>query len=609
MNNLQPTDPPTIGRFRLRGRLGSGGMGQVFLGEAPDGSLAAIKVVHEGLSADSQFRRRFSQEIAAAARIRGARTAAVIESDPEAERPWMASRFIEGRNLLRTVEDDGPLPESSVLELAAGMGEALAVIHATRIVHRDLKPSNVIIADDGPYVIDFGIARAAEASTVTGTGKITGSAAYMSPEQAQGGTVAAPSDIFSLGALLYFAATGESVFGLVNASAMLFRVVHTQPDLSALTDPTLRSLIQACLAKDPAQRPVAPHIPEIARKWRTFEPVAAGESPAPLGHAALPGNATPTDLALQPEQPTIISTSSARPGTSPLVAARRRRLQLAGSALAVGTVALLVAGGLVLARGGDSPHAEAFEPAATAIPSPSASSITTPPEASSPTIPATTAAATVKPAGSVPVVQAAPSSPSDTTTTAADPRPVVTTQEVKKPKKNGPTADPGTDDPPTTKVLQTASSASASLDVSGPVTAKAYFGRLDAVTARLSSSVTFDVSPSFALAHPDVCVQTVVFRGVSGDSAAVYAMGLGSSWGGAENAPSQSVATDNGVIHQQLITPPSASAAGDSYVGSAMLRVDGDDTDSGSYALSLGERGATISVWTFAGTKVTCALS
>ena len=207
------------------------------------------------------------------------------------------------------------------------------------------------------------------------------------------------------------------------------------------------------------------------------------------------------------------------------------------------------------------------------------------------------------------MVQAAPDSPSGTTTTAANPRPVVTTQEVKKPKKHGPTADPGTDDPPTTKVLQTASSASASLDVSGPVTAKAYFGRLDAVTARLSSSVTFDVSPSFALAHPDVCVQTVVFRGVGGDSAAVYAMGLGSSWGGAENAPSQSVATDNGVIHQQLITPPSASAAGDSYVGSAMLRVDGDDTDSGSYALSLGERGAANSVWTFAGTKVACALS
>ena len=147
---LPPSDPREIGRFQLLGRLGSGGMDQVFLGEAPDGSRAAIKVVHEGLSADTQFRRRFSQEIAAAARIEGARTAAVIESDPDAERPWMASQFIEGKNLLRTVEDDGALPESSVLELAAGIGEALTVIHAAHIVHRDLKPSNIIMAADGP---------------------------------------------------------------------------------------------------------------------------------------------------------------------------------------------------------------------------------------------------------------------------------------------------------------------------------------------------------------------------------------------------------------------------------------------------------------------------
>lgn len=290
MYDLRPGDPEQIGEFRVVGRLGGGGMGIVFLGEARDGTRVAIKVIHEYLASDPEFRRRFGHEIEAASRISGIYTAEVITSDTTAPLPWMATEFVEGRNLLQTVETDGPLPPAAVLELAAGVADALTEIHRAGVIHRDLKPSNILISPQGPRVIDFGIARAAENSTVTSTGKITGSAAYMSPEQAVGQRVGPATDIFSLGALLYYAATGEPAFGTGPATAMLYRTVHAEVDLRPIASPALRDLIHACLEKDPADRPNATH---VAMAAHTGTPVT--RLPREATPAAGVRTATPAD--------------------------------------------------------------------------------------------------------------------------------------------------------------------------------------------------------------------------------------------------------------------------------------------------------------------------
>jgi serine/threonine protein kinase len=279
MDPLLEHDPAMVGDFELVGRLGSGGMGQVYVGTAPAGRKVAIKVVHESLAGDKQFRKRFGREVAAARLVKGTRTAEVLAADPEALRPWMATAYVDGPNLLDAVEDNGPLPADSVLELAAHIAEALAVIHRAGLVHRDLKPSNVVLGSDGPRVIDFGIARATEASTLTSTGQVSGSAGFMSPEQALGRPIEAPSDVFSLGAVLYYAATGQCAFGIGNTPALLFRVVHSEPDLTALIHPTLSSIIAACLAKDPADRPAPLDIVAMARGQRPVPQISQDLSP------------------------------------------------------------------------------------------------------------------------------------------------------------------------------------------------------------------------------------------------------------------------------------------------------------------------------------------
>nr|WP_269328297.1 serine/threonine-protein kinase [Kineosporia mesophila] len=245
--------------------MGGGGMGTVYLAESPDGTRVAIKVVHEYLAADPEFRRRFAHEVDSAGKISGTYTAEVLTADTEARLPWMATEFVEGHNLLQTVDVDGPLSPEAVLELAAGVADALTEIHRAGVIHRDLKPSNILLSPQGPRVIDFGIARAAEASTVTSTGKITGSAAYMSPEQAVGQRVGPATDVFSLGALLYYAATGEPAFGTGPATAMLYRTVHGEVNLEPIRSAPLRDLIAALLEKDPADRPNAKHIAIAAR--------------------------------------------------------------------------------------------------------------------------------------------------------------------------------------------------------------------------------------------------------------------------------------------------------------------------------------------------------
>src|SRR5438034_576062 len=209
MRELQPGDPQLIGPYRLRGRLGAGGMGRVYLGLSPGGRAVAVKVIRADLAQDSEFRARFRREVAVARTVSGLFTAPVIDADVEAPVPWLATAYVPGPSLADAVSQHGPLPAASVLALARGLAEALSAIHAAGVVHRDLKPANVLLAEDGPRLIDFGISRAIEASVLTHTGLVVGSPGFMSPEQAEGREVGPPSDVFSLGAVLAFAATGQ----------------------------------------------------------------------------------------------------------------------------------------------------------------------------------------------------------------------------------------------------------------------------------------------------------------------------------------------------------------------------------------------------------------
>ena len=257
VQELQAGDPELIGPYRVVRRLGIGGMGQVFLGRSPGGRLLAIKVIRAELAGDSEFRARFRREVAAARSVSGLFTAPVVDADTEAPVPWLATAYIAGSSLADTVARHGPLPATSVLALAAGLAEGLLAIHSAGLVHRDLKPSNVLMAEDGPRVIDFGISRAMEASTVTSTGMVVGSPGFTSPEQAEGHEVGPPSDVFSLGAVLAFAATGEGPFGTGSSAALIYRLVHNPPDLDRVPIET-RPLIERCLDKDPGRRP-SPH--------------------------------------------------------------------------------------------------------------------------------------------------------------------------------------------------------------------------------------------------------------------------------------------------------------------------------------------------------------
>ena len=238
------------------GRLGQGGMGQVFLGVSPGGRPVAVKAIRPDLASDPQFRIRFAREVAAARTVSGVFTAMVVGADVDGPIAWLATAYVPGPSLAEAVNEHGPLPEASLLALAAGLAEALAAIHAAGVTHRDLKPSNVLLAEDGPRVIDFGISRAAESTTLTQTGLTIGSPGFMSPEQAIGTEVGPPSDIFSLGTVLAFAATGKGPFGGGTTASLLYRVVHETPDLDGVPA-AVRPLIERCLVKDPAQRPTA----------------------------------------------------------------------------------------------------------------------------------------------------------------------------------------------------------------------------------------------------------------------------------------------------------------------------------------------------------------
>ncbi|MER7620645.1 serine/threonine-protein kinase [Streptomyces sp. NPDC126503] len=321
MEPLNAEDPVSVGPFRLLGRLGAGGMGRVFLARSAGGRTVAVKVVHAELAAREEFRRRFAREVAALERVGGTGTAPVLGADTTAEAPWVAVGYVAGPSLRTVVaEEYGPLPPATVRALAGGLARALVHIHDAGLVHRDLKPSNVLLTVDGPRIIDFGIARAVDTVTdggLTTTGALVGSPGFMSPEQVRGERLTPASDLFCLGSVLAYAATGRGPFGTADSGvhATLFRIAHDEPDLADLA-PELTGLIRACLAKEPGARPTAA---EIAATLPVPDPWLPAGVLARLGrHAALlleaeagtgdpaagdPTPATPPPRATAPEPP------------------------------------------------------------------------------------------------------------------------------------------------------------------------------------------------------------------------------------------------------------------------------------------------------------------
>lgn len=320
MEPLRAGDPEQVGGFRLRGRLGAGGMGEVFLGRSPGGRAAAVKVVHPHLARQGEFRRRFAREVVAATAVGGAFTAPVMASGPEDDPPWIATVYIPGPDLAQAVGVAGPLPEDAVWRLAAGLTEALQAIHAAGVLHRDLKPSNVLVAADGPRVIDFGIARTLEDTALTATGLVVGTAGFMAPEQAEGGEVGPAGDVFALGAVIAFAATGAGPFGEGPPLAVLHRVVNGRPRLDGVTGP-LRELVDACLAKDPRERPTLAAL--LERIGAHAEPTDDFPGASPWPHAVttlIQRHATP------PTAPyTEAAEATAQPDGEPDAAGRARR--------------------------------------------------------------------------------------------------------------------------------------------------------------------------------------------------------------------------------------------------------------------------------------------
>jgi serine/threonine protein kinase len=304
---LQPADPRLIGPYELLGRLGAGGMGRVFLGMSAAGRPVAVKIVHAELAADPDFRARFSTEVAAARKVSGLFTALVVDADVDAPVPWLATAYVAGPSLSEAVRNRGPLTAASLLALAAGLAKSLTAIHAAGVVHGDLKPSNVLLALDGPRVIDFGISQAAEAAPQARAGLVVGTPSFMSPEQAVGEGVGSLSDVFSLGAVLAYAATGRKPFGAGQPAAVLERVVREAADLRD-APAEVRPLIERCLAKDPGRRPTAAEmLAEVTAAQSAMEPRAEAAG----AHAKLPSRPRDRSARRRPWRPLITASAVA----------------------------------------------------------------------------------------------------------------------------------------------------------------------------------------------------------------------------------------------------------------------------------------------------------
>ncbi|KAF0849627.1 serine/threonine-protein kinase [Nocardia caishijiensis] len=354
---LSPTESPVIGRYRVCGVLGSGGMGRVVLATGPDGRFVAIKQIRAHLLDNREFRARFEREVAISARVSGAFTAAVVDFDITGESPWLASVFIPGVPLDKAVRELGPLPVPALRTLASGLASALHSIHSAGLVHRDLKPANVILAADGPRVIDFGIAQATgTGAALTEVGAVVGSPAYMSPEQAMSEPVTSAGDVFSLGSMLCMAATGKSPFAASSTAYALFNIVHSEPQLENVPG-ELRELIAGCLRKDPKSRPTPAQIVDYLGAL----PVRAEPWPAPVHAQIAEQTANLLALTSDPEVTQII------PANTPVVAppdppARRRRPILLGVGVVATALIVAVAAAIVLRSGDEITSAQTPTP-------------------------------------------------------------------------------------------------------------------------------------------------------------------------------------------------------------------------------------------------------
>ncbi|MEU3408664.1 serine/threonine-protein kinase [Streptomyces sp. NPDC006670] len=348
---LTADDPREIGGYRLHARLGAGGMGVVYLAYTPGGRPIALKAVRAEFAADPEFRERFAREVASARRIHGLFTAQVVDFGVDERTPWLATAYVPGPSLHEVVRRHGPLPARTALLLVAGIAEALQAIHGAGVVHRDLKPANVLLAGDGPRVIDFGIAHAADSSALTGTGLRIGTAAFMAPEQALGHRVTPATDVFALGALVAYVAGGTPPFGPGPESTALYRVVHEHPDLTRVPA-ELRELVAWCLAKRPQDRPTTAELiayvhahpavgrrPEFTDGWlpRPVREEVGGPARAPG-----PGESGPVSPAPLPDAAVPAPAPAAAPGPGRRAARRGRRLPAVAGAVAV---TLLVCGG------------------------------------------------------------------------------------------------------------------------------------------------------------------------------------------------------------------------------------------------------------------------
>jgi serine/threonine protein kinase len=347
--------------YRLLGRLGAGGMGQVFLGESPGGRKVAVKLVLPQHAADDEFRQRFAREVAAARQVGGFHTAPVVDANPDADPPWMVTAYIPGPSLGEAVKQSGPLETEAVRRLGAALAEGLAAVHACGLVHRDLKPGNIILAEDGPRIIDFGIARPENATALTSSGVLIGTFSFMSPEQVRGEHVDGRSDIFALGGVLVYAATGHGPFDAPTVPAIVHRIASQPPDLQGISSP-LREVIGDCLAKDPANRPALNDLmtslsgaarPRGATVSKVASPVPE-PTPAPPSPSG-PGSAT-VNLSGRPQQPPA---PIQRPGPQARRLARSRgtRLPLIAAASVVGLAAVGISISLIAnSLGGGNPN-------------------------------------------------------------------------------------------------------------------------------------------------------------------------------------------------------------------------------------------------------------
>ncbi|MGV9522906.1 protein kinase domain-containing protein [Streptomyces griseus] len=291
MRPLTSEDPRTVGPYRTLVRLGAGGMGVVYLARSAGGTLVAVKVIRAEHAADPGFRARFRREAEAAARITGPWVVPVLGADTEAHEPWLATAFVPGPSLAEVVGAGGALPEATVRALGSRLAAALVAVHEAGLIHRDVKPGNVLLALDGPRLIDFGIARHEGATTLTTSGAVIGTPGYLAPEQASAAPPGPPADVFSLGCVLGYAAAGRPPFGEGGGAGALFRTIHEEPDLTGVP-PGLAPLIAACLAKDPAARPTASRVREALEPGGDAAPDPAGRA---MADPARPGPPDPRE--------------------------------------------------------------------------------------------------------------------------------------------------------------------------------------------------------------------------------------------------------------------------------------------------------------------------